>query len=353
MTQASKPVVFVIPGDLHLTEPELDNHRVARWVVDQVNELIRPDFVQFIGDNVQHGQPAEFGLFREVCCEMQVPYYALVGDHDVHQDPAAENFQRYVGPTYGMHRAGDFRFLRLNTQQAQPVGMLAEQLDWFAEQLVSAKAAGEQVVLLQHNYPFQIWESFAGPGIDRWRELVFAHRVAAVFSGHTHYLQVANDGRNVFVATRSIGDPEGGPPGYLLGYAGQDDLAVTFRSVAEQGPVVLITHPRDQLLATGPEHIVSGQDQWRVRVWSQRPLASVCVNVNGTGWCEMASQGDNLWARDLAAAELPKGENRCEARAIDTAGLEGRTAIIVQADATGRYTAVPMARPVVKDTAFC
>ena len=39
--------------DLHLTEPGLDNHRTALWMVGEVNDLVRPDFVQFIGDNVQ------------------------------------------------------------------------------------------------------------------------------------------------------------------------------------------------------------------------------------------------------------------------------------------------------------
>src|SRR4051794_6733783 len=61
MTSHDEPVVVVIPGDLHLTESELENHRVALWMVGEVNDLIRPDFVQFIGDNVSaraSGAPA-------------------------------------------------------------------------------------------------------------------------------------------------------------------------------------------------------------------------------------------------------------------------------------------------------
>ena len=76
-----------------------------------------------------------------------------------------------------------------------------------------------------------------------------SQRIEAIVCGHTHYWQVANDGRNVAIATRSIGDPEGGPPGYTLLYLRGDDLAATYRSVEDRGPVVLVTHPRERLLA--------------------------------------------------------------------------------------------------------
>jgi hypothetical protein len=51
MNDFDKPVVVVLPGDLHLTEPRLENVQAAHRVVDDVNILIRPNFVQFIGDN--------------------------------------------------------------------------------------------------------------------------------------------------------------------------------------------------------------------------------------------------------------------------------------------------------------
>ena len=128
-------------------------------------------------------------------------------------------------------------------------------------------------MVFQHNYPYQIWEDFAGPGIDDWRAIVQTRRIAAIVCGHTHYWQVANDGRNVVVATRSIGDPEGGPPGYTLGYFHGDDLAVAYRSVEDDGPVVLVTHPRDVLLATGSRHVIAGHDHLRVRTWSSAEIS--------------------------------------------------------------------------------
>ena len=80
IAMSDDPVVVVVPGDLHLTEPGLENHRVAQWVVDEVNRLIRPDFVQFIGDNVQDAAEAQFRLFDELrggCRSRITPWWAI------------------------------------------------------------------------------------------------------------------------------------------------------------------------------------------------------------------------------------------------------------------------------------
>ncbi len=135
-----------------------------------------------------------------------------MGDHDVHDDPEATGFRRFVGETHGATSLRGFRFVRLDTQEARPLGLSPDQIAWFLHQVDSALAVGERVIVFQHNYPYQIWEDFAGPGIDDWREVVQTRRIAAIISGHTHYLQTANDGRNVAIAVRSIGDPEGGLP---------------------------------------------------------------------------------------------------------------------------------------------
>ena len=85
------PITVVIPGDLHLTEPDLENHRVAHWVVDEVNGLIRPDFVQFIGDNVQDATERTVPTLQRdsrPACKSRTS--RLVGDHDVKDDPTGD-----------------------------------------------------------------------------------------------------------------------------------------------------------------------------------------------------------------------------------------------------------------------
>lgn len=353
MTPETEPVVVVIPGDLHLTEPGLPNHKAALRAVEDANELIRPDFVQFIGDNVQDGTAEQFALFRSLAARVEAPWFALVGDHDALGDPGAARFREHVGASFGSVAVRGFRFVRLNTQEARPVGLSAAQVEWFRGEVDAALAAGERVVVFQHNYPYQIWEDFAGPGIDAWREVVQTRRVHAIVCGHTHYWQAANDGRNAVVAVRSIGDPEGGSPGYAVAAFHGDDFAIAYRAVEERGPLVLVTHPREALLATGPAHVVQRADEVRARVWSPVPVARVEARANDGPWVPMVLAPNGLWRAPLPGGRLSKGVHRLTVRAEGASGESGERGTEFAVDPTGRYTAVPAARPVVTSTNFC
>lgn len=354
MNSSEPAVVFVVPGDLHLTEPERDNHRAALWMVDEVNRIIRPDFVQFIGDNVQEATTGQFQLFDEIRRRLTVPHHVLAGDHDVHEDAGGRRFQELVGDFWGSFRVGRFRFLNLCTVEQRPLGFSPEQMEWFRDQVDAARSARQRLVVFQHHYPFKVWETFAGPGVEVWRTIVQTRRIAAIFTGHTHYGQIANDGRNIIIATRSIGDPEGGPPGYTVAFARGDDLAVAYRSVEDSGPLVLVTHPREALLATGPEHVVAGPDVCRARVWSDAPVRAVQGRLDEGPWFALTplpTEGE--WSAPLPTSSRSKGEHVLEIQVEDAADGKGRGQIVFAMDPTGRFTAVPGVRPAVKGTAFC
>ena len=284
---------------------------------------------------------------------MEVPHFALVGDHDIKNDPGAAGFRRHVGEPYGATYRNGFRFVRLNTQESRPAGILPEQIGWFRKELEQASARGERIVVFQHNYPYQIWEDFAGPGIDDWRALVQTHRVEAIICGHTHYWQLANDGRNALMAVRSIGDPEGGPAGYALLYFRGDDLATTYRSAADRGPIVLVTHPRERLLATGPAHIITGPGRVIARVWSVARVWSARYRIDDGPWAGLELAEDGHWHIRRGGDRLGKGQHSLEVVAAAADGTEGSQRIEFMADSTGRYTAVPETRPAVTSTAFC
>jgi 3',5'-cyclic-AMP phosphodiesterase len=353
MSTDPTPIVVMIPGDLHLTEPGLSNHKTAIWAVEEATNLIRPDFVQFIGDNAQDATDAQFRLFSDLTKRLNCPWFALVGDHDIKGDPHATGFRKWVGEPHGSLRLRGFRFLRLNTQEARPVGLLGPQLDWFRSEVDDALTVGERVIVFQHNFPYQIWENFAGPGIDDWRAIVQTRAIHGIFCGHTHYWQVANDGRNVHVATRSIGDPEGGPPGYTLVYLCGEDLAVAYRTMEDDGPLVLITSPRDAIFCTGPDHVVSGDSVVRAHVWSREPVAEVSGQVDDGQSCHLLNIGGLDWSASLPAANLSKGRHRLSVKVLDRSGGESERVIEFALDPTGRYTAVPCVHPAVAATNFC
>lgn len=349
----SHPVTFVWPGDLHLETTDRENYRVALWMADEVNELVRPDFVQFAGDNVQHATLEQFQNFKTVCDRLTVPWHGLVGDHDAHHDPGASGYRAHVGEPYGAYTLNGYRFIRLNTMEFKPLGMKPEQVHWFRYQVESALASQQRIVVFQHHYPFQIWEDFRGPGIDGWREIVTTRPVEAIFAGHTHYGQLANDGHNLMVATRSIGDPEGGPAGFSVVHLDGDDLAVAYRSVEDTGPLVMVTHPRDVILARHGGHVVKGPTSFRVRTWSRDAVQTARAQVDGGEWFALDATKEGGFTGPLAGERLSKGEHELLVEVTDAKGQAGRATHRFGVDRSGRYTSYPRVRPEVTFTKFC
>jgi predicted phosphodiesterase len=349
----TKPVTFVWPGDMHLEAADRPNYQTALWMADEVNTLIQPDFVQFAGDNVQHAREHEWELFKNITSKLTMPFHAVVGDHDAHHDPGCHSFEANVGPTYDAFTVGAFRFIRLNTMEYRPLGLSNEQVIWFRYEVDAALARGERVVVFQHHYPFKVFEHFAGPGIDEWRNIMQTRPITALFTGHTHYGQMANDGRNVYVVTRSIGDPEGGPGGYSVVHLDGEDLAVTYRTHEAKGPVALITHPRRLILATKPEHIVTGPDECQARGWSTVPITSAQARIDEASWSDMQQADELTWSFPIPGEDLDKGEHTLEVRLVDQNNDEGTDKITFACDLSGRYTAYPMVDPVVKGTKYC
>jgi 3',5'-cyclic-AMP phosphodiesterase len=351
---STKPVLFVWPGDLHLETPDRPNNQTAQWMADEVNELIRPDFVQFAGDNVQHARENEWELFKNVTSKLKMPFHALVGDHDAHHDPGCYSYKAHVGATYHAFTVNGYRFICLNTNEYRPLGMSEEQVIWFQFEVDAALAREERIIVFQHNYPFQVWEDYlAYPGMEKWRIVMQTRPITALFAGHTHYGQMANDGRNVYITTRSIGDPEGGSAGYAVVHLDDEELAIAYRTGEAKGPIALITSPRRIILATKAAHIVTGPAVCQVRGWSTVAIASAQARIDEGPWSEMQKAGDMSWSFPIPGDTLAKGEHSLEVRLEDQSGEEGTDRITFACDLTGRYNPYPMVDPVVKGTKFC
>jgi Icc protein len=355
MTPDHDPIVFVWPGDLHLDRPDGENLRVAHWMAREVSQLVQPDFVQFAGDNVQHARPAEFDLFDQIHSQLTCPWYALVGDHDAHHDPGVNEYRVRVGEPTGATSLRGFRFIRLNTMEFRPLGLTADQVLWLEYQVRLAATHDERIVLFQHHYPFQIMEEFDGPGIAELRRIIATYPITALFAGHTHYGQIANDGRNLYVATRSIGEPEGGSAGYAIVYLHGEDFALTYRTHEQSGPIALITSPRDSLLSIDRRHVVSGRVPCSVRTWSNEgPIVSVRGRVDGGDWFDLRAAAAHDWRGELRGDRLANGEHLFEVEARTANGPQAATDDIrFIVDRSGRYTAWPRVEPTVTTTRFC
>jgi Icc protein len=350
---STTPIVFAWVGDLHLEEPQRPNHKAAEHVVAEIDAVLRPDFVQFAGDNVQHARDVEWTMFQELTGKLHVPWHALVGDHDAHHDGGCHAFRAHVGDTHHAFSLKGTRFVLLNTNEFRPMGLSGGQALWFRYEVDAALDRGERVVVFQHHYPFKVNETYDGPGVAAWREIVQTRPIAGVFCGHTHYGQIANDGRNVYVATRSIGDPEGGAAGYAVVHLQGDDLAITRRTVDDRGPIVLITHPRNHVLCTVPRHIVSGPDECRVRAWSAEPVTAARFRLDGGAWSPLEPAGNLEWRSGIPGDRLAKGIHALDVEVSDAKKATGSDRITFQVDRSGRFTSVPRAEPSVAETKYC
>lgn len=162
-------------GDLHITRAGEQNYRDWQRVVTLAKGLAPGslDFAALLGDNVDDGTPEQFRLVRDSVAALPMKLHILPG-----------------GP--------DFR-------------LGGDQLPWAERELEAARAAGEAAVVFMHTYPADLRQ-----GAERFAALLARTDVACVDMGHTHYNELANDGRTIFMAARSTGRVEEGPPGFSV-----------------------------------------------------------------------------------------------------------------------------------------
>jgi len=148
------------------------------------------------------------------------------------------------------------------------------------------------------------------------------------------------------------GDPEGGPAGYAIVYLDGEDLALTYRSMEDTGPGVLIRRPYRTSLATKATHIVPGPMEARVRVWSKTNFISAKAQIDDGEWTDLQDRGDLEWSFPIPGDTLTKGEHSLEVRLTNADNEEGSDRLLFACDLSGRYNPYPMVEPVVRETKF-
>jgi len=209
-------VSWVHFGDLHLSDRQQNNYRDLQKLVGEVNASMSDSisFVYLPGDNADHGSAEEYEMVREAMDRLVVPWYAIVGDHDVHGKTLA-NFTRYLMPTpVFTFEVADCRFLALNafdSEDTRVFDLSDDQLNRLERELSSTRRRHKRTVLLVHCYPTDL-----GPAASRLRDMIHEYNVLLVDMGHTHYNEIAHDGHAIYTATRSTGQIEEGPVGFSV-----------------------------------------------------------------------------------------------------------------------------------------
>ena len=306
-------------GDLHITEAGLDNDRDLRRIVDLAN-AVPPgslDFALLPGDVADDGTPEQFGLVADAVRPLRLPLHILPGDHDF-KPRNLDAFHRVLGarPLPYVETVKGVRCLFLDVVSAGSGGpdfrMDEEQLDWVEREVAAAAGRSEHVAVFMHTYPADLRAGAEGLG-----RLLRHPAVLCVDMGHTHYNELAQDGATVFMATRSTGQIEEGPPGFSITALDGGVVSWRFKPLQSAWPFVLITAPADRRLAIRPDQAVSGPFTVRAKVIADRPVRTVELRADDGDWSPMTPAPDGTWQAQCAAPAA-----HVEVRATDEAGRQ-------------------------------
>lgn len=285
-------------GDLHMTKAGEQNHLDLAAIVNEVN-LAFADSVSFVflpGDVADDGSRAAYAVVRGELDRLAVPWCAIIGDHDVHEKSFANFKEAMSEETHYAFTVGNTRFLAMNAFDVpEPPSFTAsdEQLQWAEEELQLATKNGQTKILLLHCYPSDL--KFGGDEVSR---LVREYDVCLIDMGHTHYNEIANDGRTLYSATRSTGQIEEGPVGYSV--TSLDGSVVSWRFV-ELGklPIAVITSPSDERLLTKSSETSQEIVKVRAKFWGEAEALEASADLCGQTHA-MERVGDSeVWEVEL------------------------------------------------------
>jgi Icc protein len=340
LTDQSGIVSWVHFGDLHMTARHEQNYRDFMSLVEEVNRVMADslNFVYLPGDNADHGKIEEYELVREGLDRLKLPWFAIVGDHDVHPK-SHDNFLRFMMPrSFYRLEVGYYCFLALDAfafDDPTLFDISYEQIDWLQQELELATAIQKRSVLFLHCYPSEL-----GTFSSALRGLVKRYGVLLVDMGHTHYNEIANDGRTLYTATRSTGQIEEGSVGFSITNLDHGVVSWRFKSLGEW-PFVMITSPADERLVTHtelPSNVAGKNVTVRVKAWSDRTLIEGYVALGNQKVDLEQLDNSAVWQANLNTDRFPYGISRLTARFTDEDGKSAQDTIRVAINpSSGQY----------------
>jgi Icc protein len=217
-------------------------------------------------------------VVREQLDRLKAPWCAIIGDHDVQQKSFA-NFRRAMSErTHYAFTVGPVRFVAMNAfdvPHPASFAVNADQLDWVKDELRTATETGQAKVLLLHCYPSDL--KVGGPEL---MELLRSSGVTIIDMGHTHYNEIANDGRTLYSATRSTGQIEEGPVGYSVTNIDGDSVSWRFIELGKL-PAVVITSPSDERMLTDSTEISQETVKVRAKFWGETEAVRATAHMGG------------------------------------------------------------------------
>ena len=199
-------IKFVQITDTHLSVDSEFTQRVLEYAIKDINNQPEISFVVFTGDNIASPNPESLKRFASIVKKLKVPYYFVVGNHDVYKQKQMSKVQyfeilRSVNP-FMLQRSPNYKFSKngfifLTVDGAKEV--IPGSIGYYRKGTIAwvdkilTKNKKKSVVIFQHfpvEYP-QIAESRLKTHrtykVEEYQQMLSKHdNVLAILSGHFH-----------------------------------------------------------------------------------------------------------------------------------------------------------------------
>lgn len=183
------PFQFAVIGDSR------DGEKVYTQFIQRLLER-KPDFIIHLGDMIANPREKEWHAFFELSKPISLPFFPVVGNHDVGDTVRGEEIYRKQfllpeGKTYYAFRAGGGNFIVLDSEKGQG-RIINDQWSWLKDILSSSDDVFKLVFL--HRPLFLPMDSLKwGKGMDKFpfdrdnlHRLFLKTKVKAVFTADDH-----------------------------------------------------------------------------------------------------------------------------------------------------------------------
>jgi 3',5'-cyclic-AMP phosphodiesterase len=299
LADAAGVISWIHLGDLHMTKAGQQNHLDLAEIVNEINRAFTGtvSFAFLPGDVADDGSRAAYAVVRRELDRLNLPWCAIIGDHDVHERSFASFLEAMSERTHYAFTVGFLHFVAMNAFDVPDPGSFTvngDQLAWMKRELQTAADAGQSSVLLLHCYPSDL-----KVGGGELMESLSSFNVRLIDMGHTHYNEIANDGRTLYSATRSIGQIEEGPVGYSVTNIDGDVISWRFVELGKL-PVVVITSPSDERLLTGSNEMPKGKVKVRAKFWGEAEAMHATAYLDGHSAPMKRIDHSHVWEADVS-----------------------------------------------------
>jgi len=226
------------PGPMTVEQPEAYKRNIR-----EIN-LLQPDFVIIVGDLIRGYTSdrrlieAQWEEFDHVTGQFQMPYFQVVGNHDVWDEQSEQIYQQRYGKLFYSFSYKNAHFIMLNSEDQDSVNnIVGDQLEWLKKELETHQ--DKVIFVFLHKplwaYRFSNWNAEVHPLLARYG-------VHTVFAGHWHLYRDLGERDGVrYIVTGGGGAPLD-PGGFLKGgffhflHVTVQDTSVTI-AVVKQGQI--------------------------------------------------------------------------------------------------------------------